>query len=157
MKVVIAGDHAGFPLKEKIKAYLVERGHQVTDVGTFSEDPVDFPDLARALCTEILNDRADRGIMCCGTGVGASIAVNKIPSMRAALCHDTHCAHQCVEHDNANVLCIGHWIVGVKLAEEIVHAFLAATFSENEDCRRRVEKLHALEQWAHEQFSLRNR
>ncbi len=147
MRIVIGGDHAGFQLKTQLIPFLEEMGHHVTDVGAHSEEPVDFPDVARDLCELLLEEKADRGIMCCGTGVGASIACNKIRGIRAALCHDTHCAHQCVEHDNVNVLTMGHWIIGRKLAEEIVTAFMGAVFEDNEDFHRRVAKLSELEEW----------
>ena len=147
MRIVIGGDHAGFPLKTHLIPFIEELGHEVTDVGAFSEEPVDFPDVAKELCELILDGKADRGVMCCGTGVGASIACNKIRGIRAALCHDTHCAHQCVEHDNVNVVALGHWIIGQKLAEEIVTAFIGAEFEDNEDFHRRVAKLDELEEW----------
>ena len=119
MKLVIGSDHAGFPLKAPVIELLRTWGHTVNDVGTYSAAPVDFPDIAKKVCGEILSGRAVRGIMVCGTGVGAAIAGNKIRGIRAALCHDTFCAHQCVEHDDVNLLCLGGWIVGIKLAEEI--------------------------------------
>ena len=145
MKLVIGSDHAGFPLKGPIIELLRSWGHTVNDVGAYSTAPVDFPDIARKVCGEILTGRAQRGIMVCGTGVGAAIAGNKIKGIRAALCHDTFCAHQCVEHDDVNLLCVGAWIIGIKLAEEIVRAFLAARFSTDEEFRRRVKKLEELE------------
>ncbi len=122
LKLVIGSDHAGFPLKGPVLELLRSWGHTVNDVGTYSTAPVDFPDIAKKLCGEILSGRAERGIMVCGTGVGAAIAGNKIHGIRAALCHDTFCAHQCVEHDDVNLLCLGGWIVGIKLAEEILRA-----------------------------------
>jgi ribose 5-phosphate isomerase B len=145
MKLVIGSDHAGFPLKGPIKELLQSWGHSVNDVGAYSTTPVDFPDIAQKVCDEILTGRAQRGIMVCGTGVGAAIAGNKIKGIRAALCHDTFCAHQCVEHDDVNLLCMGAWIIGVKLAEEILRAFLGAQFSSEDDFRRRVKKLDELE------------
>jgi ribose 5-phosphate isomerase B len=146
MKLAVGADHAGFPLKKPVVELLRSWGHTVNDLGTYSADPVDFPDIARKVCDEVLSGRAQRGIMVCGTGVGASIAANKIPNIRAALCHDTFCAHQCVEHDNVNVLCMGAWIVGPKLAEEILTAFLRARFaSTDEDFRRRVRKLEEMD------------
>ena len=145
MKLVIGSDHAGFPLKGPIIELLRSWGHTVNDVGAYSTTPVDFPDIARKVCGEILTGRAQRGIMVCGTGVGAAIAGNKIKGIRAALCHDTFCAHQCVEHDDVNLLCVGAWIIGIKLAEEILRAFLAARFSTDEEFRRRVKKLEELE------------
>ena len=120
-------------------------GHAVNDCGTHSTDPVDFPDIARKVCDEVLAGRAQRGILVCGTGVGACIAGNKVRGIRAALCHDTYSAHQCVEHDNVNLLCMGAWIVGSKVAEEILAAYLNASFSTDEDFRRRVRKLDEME------------
>ncbi len=145
MKLVIGSDHAGFPLKGPIIELLRSWGHSVNDVGCYSTTPVDFPDIARKTCAEILTGRAQRGIMVCGTGVGAAIAGNKIKGIRAALCHDTFCAHQCVEHDDVNLICVGGWIIGIRLAEEILRAFLAARFSTDEEFRRRVRKLEELE------------
>lgn len=147
MRIVIGGDHAGFQLKSHLMSFLKELGHEVTDVGAFDEEPVDFPDVAKELCVLLLDGKADRGIMCCGTGVGASIACNKIRGIRAALCHHTHCAHQCVEHDNVNVVAMGHWIIGQKLSEEIAAVFIEAVFEDSEDVRRRVAKLDELEEW----------
>ncbi len=148
MKLVIGGDHAGFPLKGPVVDFLRMEGHEVEDVGTHSAEPVDFPDIARLVCDRVRGGAADRAIMVCGTGVGACIAANKIPGIRAALCHDTFSAHQCVEHDDVNVLCIGAWIVGIRVVEEILRAFLAAEFSTAEEFRRRVHKLALLEQEA---------
>lgn len=148
MKLAIGGDHAGFPMKGPVIELLERWGHDVTDFGTHSTEPVDFPDIAQTVCDEVRSGRAERGILVCGTGVGACIAGNKIPGIRAALCHDIYSAHQCVEHDNVNLLCLGAQIVGIKLAEEIVQAFLRAEFSTDEDFRRRVEKLGELERRA---------
>ena len=147
MRIVIGGDHAGFPLKSHLIPFLEALGHEVTDVGAVDENPVDFPDVAKALCGPLLDGEADRGSMGCGTGVGAAIACNKIRGIRAALCHDTHCAHQCVEHDDVNVAAMGHWIIGQKLAEEIVTAYIDAVFDDTEDVRRRVAKLSELDEW----------
>jgi ribose 5-phosphate isomerase B len=141
MKVVIGCDHAGFPMKQTVVDHLAGRGHQVIDVGTNTPDPVDFPDIAKALTGAVLDGRAERGIMVCGTGVGASIAANKVPGIRAAVLHDVHCAHQAVEHDDVNVMCIGAKIVGPWLAVDLIDAYLAAEFSTDPDFRRRVEKL----------------
>lgn len=145
MRLAIGSDHAGFPLKGPVIALLKSWGHGVDDRGTYSEAPVDFPDIAQKVCGEILGGRAERGILVCGTGVGACIAGNKVRGIRAALCHDTYSAHQCVEHDDVNLLCIGAWIIGVKVAEEVLRAFLNAKFSDNEDFRRRVRKLGEME------------
>lgn len=148
MKLAIGGDHAGFPLKGPVIDFLRGQGHEVTDFGTHSLEPVDFPDIARLVCDAVQSGVAARGILVCGTGVGASIAANKIRGIRATLCHDTYSAHQCVEHDDVNVLCIGAWIVGIRVAEEILSTFLAAEFSTEEEFRRRVRKLAVLEQEA---------
>jgi ribose 5-phosphate isomerase B len=148
MKLAIGCDHAGFPLKDPVKEFLRAQGHEVEDFGTHSLDPVDFPDIAREVCQAVRSGAAERVLMVCGTGVGACIAANKIPGIRAALCHDTFSAHQCVEHDDVNVLCIGAWIVGIRVAEEILRAFMAAEFSTDEEFRRRVQKLAILEQEA---------
>jgi ribose 5-phosphate isomerase B len=141
MKLVIGSDHAGFPLKGPLMKVLQSWSYTVKDVGSFNPDPVDFPDIAMLLADEIISGRAERGIMVCGTGVGAAIASNKIQGIRAALCHDTYSAHQCVEHDNVNVLCIGAQIIGQSLAEEILINYLKAKFSTEEQFRRRVKKL----------------
>jgi len=146
MRVVVGGDHAGFALKGPVVEALRTWGHDVTDVGTHSSEPVDFPDIARQLCSVIQRGEAERGIMVCGTGVGAAIAANKHPGIRAAVCHDVYSAHQCVEHDDVNVLCLGAQIVGDQLAFDLLRTFLAAEFSTSEEFRRRVAKLADLEQ-----------
>ena len=151
MKLAIGGDHAGFPMKGPIIELLEEEKHTATDFGTHSSAPVDFPDIAAKVCQAVRSGEAERGILVCGTGVGAAIAANKTPGIRAAVCHDVYSAHQCVEHDDVNVICVGAWIVGIKVAEEIIDAFLAAEFSTDPDFRRRVGKLHDLELWAAEQ------
>jgi ribose 5-phosphate isomerase B len=140
-KLVIGSDHAGFPLKGPLVKILQSWNYSIKDVGSFNPDPVDFPDIALLLADEIISGRAEKGIMVCGTGVGAAIACNKIQGIRAALCHDTYSAHQCVEHDNVNVICIGAQIIGQSIAEEILSNFLNAKFSTEEQFRRRVEKL----------------
>ncbi|HEY2020840.1 ribose 5-phosphate isomerase B [Paraburkholderia sp.] len=145
MRIVVGSDHAGWPLKSAVIGHIRSLGHEVIDVGGFSDTPVDFPDIAQLLTSEVLAGRAERGIMVCGTGVGASIAANKIKGIRAAVCHDVHSAHQSVEHDDVNVMCLGAQIVGAWLATDLIDAFLAAQFSNDEDFRRRVEKLNALE------------
>lgn len=145
MKLVIGGDHAGYPLKSKVVQVLRSWGHDVMDVGCYSEEPVDFPDIAAELCDKILTGQAERGIMICGTGVGASIAANKFPGIRAALCHDVYCAHQAVEHDDANVMCLGAWVVGEKLAYDLIQTYLNAEPSSEEHFRRRVAKLGQIE------------
>ena len=145
MKIAIGGDHAGFPMKGPIFDFLASAGHEVTDFGTLTGEPVDFPDISRTVCDEVRQGRAERGILICGTGVGAAIAGNKIPGIRAAVAHDIYSAHQCVEHDDVNLLAIGAQILGINVAQEIVTAFLAATFSTDPDFRRRVAKLHDME------------
>ena len=145
MRLVIGGDHAGFPLKGPVVETLRSWGHEVTDVGTDSTDPVDFPDIAQLVCEAVREGDAERGIMVCGTGVGACIAANKFRGIRAALCHDVYSAHQSVEHDDVNVLCIGAQIVGDKLAFDLLRAYLEAEHSPDEEFRRRVAKLAELE------------
>ena len=145
MRLVVGGDHAGFPLKGPVVETLRSWGHDVTDVGTDSTDPVDFPDIAELVCETVRKGDAERGIMVCGTGVGAAIAANKFRGIRAALCHDVYSAHQSVEHDDVNVLCIGAQIVGDKLAFDLLRAFLEAEHSPDEEFRRRVAKLTELE------------
>ena len=152
MKLVVGGDHAGFPLKGPLVSWLRAQGHDVTDHGTHSPDPVDFPDIARVVTNDIRQGKAERAIMVCGTGVGAAIAGNKTPGIRAAVCHDAYSAHQCVEHDDVNLLCIGAQIVGDKLAQEIITSFLRAEFSTSEEFRRRVAKLHELERRSAEEI-----
>ncbi|MBV8650827.1 MAG: ribose 5-phosphate isomerase B [Alphaproteobacteria bacterium] len=146
MKLVIGSDHAGFPLKEQIIEHISSLGHEVTDIGSFTPDPVDFPDIAKALCAAVTSGKAERGMMVCGTGVGASIAANKIRGIRAAVCHDVHSAHQSVEHDDVNVMCIGAQIVGPWLVRDLVGAFLDARFEPTEDYKRRVAKLRQMEE-----------
>jgi ribose 5-phosphate isomerase B len=145
MRVVVGGDHAGFSLKGRVIEALRASGHEVIDVGTHSTEPVDFPDIARDLCSRIRRGEAERGVMVCGTGVGAAIAANKHAGIRAAVCHDVYSAHQCVEHDNVNVLCLGAQIVGDQLAFDLLRTYLAAEFSTSEEFRRRVAKLAELE------------
>ncbi|MGH3368058.1 MAG: RpiB/LacA/LacB family sugar-phosphate isomerase [Nocardioidaceae bacterium] len=145
MRITLGNDHCGFGLKDHVKGVLDQMGVEARDVGTFSTDPVDFPDIARLVCEPVRDGEVDRGVLLCGTGVGACIAANKIPGIRAALCHDTFCAHQCVEHDDVNVLCMGAWIVGPIVAGDVLRNFLGATFSTDESFRRRVAKLHEME------------
>ena len=146
MRLVIGSDHAGWPLKQTVIDHIKSLGHEVVDVGSYDDKPVDFPDIARAVAQKVTSGEAARGIMVCGTGVGASIAANKMKGIRAAVCHDVHSAHQSVEHDDVNVMCIGAQIVGPWLAADLVTAYLQARFeSEDADFRRRVEKLHAMD------------
>ncbi len=145
MRIAIGSDHAGFDLKEEVKAFLVEKDHEVLDVGTYSKDPVDYPDYAEAVAAALREYRAERGIILCGSGVGASMAANRIPGIRAGLCHDTYSAHQGVEHDDMNVLVLGGRVVGIELARELIHAFVNANFSGEGRHLRRLAKMTALE------------
>ena len=145
MIIAVGFDHAGFPLKARVVRELEQAGHGVVDCGGFDTTPSDYPDFARAVGTAVVEGRAERGVLVCGSGVGASVAANKIPGVRAALCHDTFSARQGVEDDDLNVLCLGARIVGAELAAECLRAFLAARFSNAERHRRRVAKIHALE------------
>jgi RpiB/LacA/LacB family sugar-phosphate isomerase len=145
MRIAIGADHAGFVLKQKLGDYLRELGHEVTDTGTVNTDPVDYPDYADAVGKLILEARVDRGVLICGSGVGASVAANKLPGIRAAVCHDTYSARQGVEHDDMNILVLGARIIGEELARELVRNFLAAKFTAEERHLRRVAKINALE------------
>jgi ribose 5-phosphate isomerase B len=146
MRLALASDHAGLDLKEELAAFLGGLGHTVENLGTHSKDPSDYPDAARAVAAALTQGRAERGIIVCGSGAGVSIAANKVPGIRAAVCHDTYTAHQAVEHDDMNVLCLGSRVVGGALATEIVMAFLNARFSNEPRHRRRLDKLIAIEQ-----------
>ncbi|MDQ6832274.1 MAG: RpiB/LacA/LacB family sugar-phosphate isomerase [Chloroflexota bacterium] len=145
MRIVVGSDHAGFALKEPLMRALKEWGHEVEDIGGYSTAEVDFPDIAGRLCATILAGRAERGVMVCGTGIGACMAANKVPGIRAALCHDVHSAHQCVEHDHANVCCLGAQIVGEWLALDLLRAYLDARPSTEEHFLRRLAKLAEME------------
>jgi RpiB/LacA/LacB family sugar-phosphate isomerase len=147
MKIVVGSDHAGFELKEQVAAFVRELGHEVIDVGTDNgTDAVDYPDYAESVCKAIMNNQAERGILICGSGVGASVAANKLPGISAGLCHDTYAAHQGVEHDDMNVLVLGGRIIGPELARELVKAYLSAHFTNEARHRRRLEKTRALEE-----------
>jgi ribose 5-phosphate isomerase B len=148
--LAVGGDHAGFPLKGPLIEFLRSLGHAVVDCGSYDPAPVDFPDITWAVCESVRSGRAARGILVCGTGVGACIAANKIPGIRASVCHDVYSAHQCVEHDDVNVVCVGAQVIGQKVAEDCLRAFLAAEFSTDEQFRRRVAKLGELERRARE-------
>ncbi len=145
MRIVVGADHRGYQLKDEIAAALRRDGHEVLDVGTNSDQSVDYPDYARAIGEAITDGRAERGVLVCGSGVGASIAANKVHGVRACLCHDTYSAHQGVEHDDMNVLCMGARIIGIELARELVTAFLNARFTGEERHQRRLGKLLAIE------------
>jgi ribose 5-phosphate isomerase B len=145
MRIALGCDHAGFPMKAQVLEVIRDLGHEVEDLGTHTPEPVDFPDIARAVCDRVAAGAAARGMLVCGTGVGASIAANKRRGIRAAVCHDVHSAHQSVEHDDVNVMCVGAQIVGPWLARDLVRAFLEARFDATEDHRRRVAKLAEFE------------
>ena len=145
MRIAIGGDHAGVELKKSLIPFLREMGFQVVDVGAFSSEPVDYPDFAEAVGLSLLNHQADRGILLCCSGVGASVAATKLPGIRAGLCHDTYSAHQGVEHDDMNILVLGACVIGLELAKELVRAFVAAKFTGEERHKRRLEKISALE------------
>ncbi|MGC1404270.1 MAG: ribose 5-phosphate isomerase B [Thermodesulfobacteriota bacterium] len=145
MRIAIASDHAGFEMKQGLVLLLEKLGHEVTDLGTRNQDPVDYPDYAEAIGLAIHQGRADRGVLICGSGVGASVAANKIRGIRAGLCHDTYSAHQGVEHDDINVLVLGSRVIGSELAAELVRTFLMAGFTGEERHLRRLSKVQALE------------
>ena len=145
MRVAFGSDHAGFDLKNMLVPAAAALGHEIVDVGAFDSSPSDYPDFAEAVGRAILDGRADRGVLICGSGVGASVAANKLRGIRAGLCHDTYSAHQGVEHDDMNVLVMGSRVIGPELARELVRAFLGAKFSGEERHRRRVAKVVALE------------
>ncbi len=145
MRLAFASDHAGFLLKKALLDWLKDSGHELIDLGTYDTQPVDYPDYAEKLGLKLLEGAADRGVLVCGSGVGASVAANKIPGIRAGLCHDTYSAHQGVEHDDMNVLALGARVIGIELAKELVRAFLGAQFSSEERHHRRVGKIKALE------------
>jgi ribose 5-phosphate isomerase B len=145
MRVAIGSDHAGFEMKRQLAEELRRQGHEVADLGTASPEPADYPDFAEAVGNAVRDGRAERGILICGSGVGASVAANKLPGVRAGLCHDTYSAHQGVEHDDVNVLVLGARVIGIALAREVALAFLGARFSDEERHRRRLDKVKALE------------
>ena len=145
MRIAISADHAGYHLKQELAAALAKQGHDILDLGTHSTDPVDYPDCAEAVAGAVTSGRAGRGIIVCGSGAGVSIAVNKFPGIRAAVIHDCYTAHQAVEHDDMNVLCLGARVIGAALAADIVQTFLAAAFSGEERHQRRLNKILAIE------------
>jgi ribose 5-phosphate isomerase B len=145
MKIAVGSDHAGFPLKGKVLDILRSKGHEITDYGSYDLNPVDFPDIAKKVCAAILDKSCERGIMFCGTGVGACIACNKISGIRASVCHDIYTAHQCVEHDDVQVIAMGGQIIGHTVALELIDLFLEARFSTSEEFRRRVKKLEEMD------------
>lgn len=146
MKLVIAADHAGFPLKEEVRGYLERLGHEVVDLGAYNSEPSDYPDFAEAVGKALAAGRAERGILICGSGVGVNVAANKMPGVRASMCHDTYSAHQGVEHDDMNVLVMGARIIGSALAFDLVSAYLNARFQKQEErFVRRLNKVKAIE------------
>ena len=146
MRIAFSADHAGYLLKDELAAKLAGQGYEIVDLGTNTAAPVDYPDSAEAVAACLTADHADRGIIVCGSGAGVSIAANKFPGIRAAVCHDTYTAHQAVEHDDMNVLCLGSRVIGASLAQDIVTAFLGATFSGESRHLRRLEKVNSFEQ-----------
>lgn len=146
MKITIGSDHAGFALKRVLIDHLQKSSHQLTDVGTDSTEPVDYPDYAEAVARGVLHGGTERGILICGSGVGASVAANKIPGIRAGLCHDSYSAHQGVEHDNLNILVLGARVVADELAKDLCTIFLNARFTGEDRHQRRLAKIQAIEQ-----------
>ena len=146
MQIAIGADHAGFSLKEQLKPWLESAGHQIVDLGAYDMDPGDdYPDFAAAVARAIQAGQAERGIICCGSGVGASITANKVSGVRAGLCHDTYSSHQGVEHDDMNVICLGARIIGLDLSKEIVASFIGASFMPEPRFQRRLDKLIQVE------------
>jgi len=145
MRIAVGADHAGYPLKVEVVRFLEEQGHEVTDLGTHSTDPVDFPMYARQVGQAVQLGKADRGVLVCGSGVGACVAANKLRGIRAALCHDTYTAHQGVEHDDVNVLCLGGRVVGPALAYDIVRSWLTARYIGTGRHKRRVDQILEIE------------
>ena len=145
MKIAVAADHAGFPLKDLAIETVTSEGHEPVDLGTWSTEAVDYPDTARAAAEAIRDGRAERAVIVCGSGAGICAAACKFPGIRAAVAHDTYSAHQCVEHDDVNIVCLGGRVIGTALAEEIIRVFLRAQFSGEERHLRRLGKIEAIE------------
>jgi ribose 5-phosphate isomerase B len=145
MTIACAFDHAGFPLKPLVLETVAALGHEAIDLGTNSTDPVDYPDIARAGCEAVLDGRAERAVVVCGSGAGVAVAACKFPGIRATCAHDTYTAHQCVEHDDVNVLCLGARVIGPALAADVIGAYLGAQFSGEERHVRRLGKIAAIE------------
>jgi ribose 5-phosphate isomerase B len=145
MKVACAFDHAGFPLKQLVMVTVAEPGHVVIDLGTNSPEPVDYPDVARAAAEAVRSGEAERAVVVCGSGAGVAVAACKVPGIRATCAHDTYTAHQCVEHDDVNVLCLGARVIGPQLAADVIRVFLAASFTGEERHARRLGKIAAIE------------
>ncbi|MEO7329809.1 MAG: ribose 5-phosphate isomerase B [Minicystis sp.] len=145
MRVAIGCDHGGFELKRDLTAFLAQEGHEVLDLGTDGSAPVDYPAYAEAVGNAVLSGKAERGVLLCGSGVGASVAANKLPGIRAGLCHDSYSAHQGVEHDDMNILVMGGLVVGREVARELVHIFLTARYTGEERHQRRIDEIGDLE------------
>lgn len=145
MRIALGADHAGYALKETLARWLAESGHAVYDLGAHNTDPVDYPDYAASVSHAVLDGRADRGIVVCGSGAGACVAANKLNGIRASVAHDVYTAHQMVEHDDVNVLCLGSRVIGESVAKDLVEAFLNAKFSREDRHVRRLDKIRALE------------
>jgi RpiB/LacA/LacB family sugar-phosphate isomerase len=145
MRIAVASDHAGFHIKVDVASALRAAGHEVDDLGTYDEAPVDYPDFAEKIGAAIVDQTAERGVLVCGSGVGASVAANKIPGVRAGLCHDTYSAHQGVEHDDMNVLVLGGRVIGTEVAKELARTFVSARYTHEERHERRLAKVRAIE------------
>jgi ribose 5-phosphate isomerase B len=148
MRIAVAADHGGFSLKAPLVQMLLQAGHEVADLGAHSDERSDYPDFSKAVGEALQQDKADRGIVICGSGVGACVAANKMRGIRACVCHDTYSAHQGVEHDDMNVLVLGARVIGVELAYDIVRAFLGATFNNGDRYIARLKKIEAMERGA---------
>ena len=149
MKIAVAADHAGFPLKDLAIETVTDEGHEAVDLGTWSTDPVDYPDTARAAAEAVRDGRAERAVIVCGSGAGVAVAACKVPGIRAACAHDTYTAHQCVEHDDCNVLCLGARVIGPALAADVIRSFAGAAFTGEERHVRRLAKIAAMErEWS---------
>ena len=146
MRVAVAADHAGFELKQHLAKFLADEGHSVFDLGTHDTEPVDYPDTALAASRAVIDGRVGRAVLICGSGAGACVAANKVRGIRAATAHDAYTAHQMVEHDDVNILCLGSRVIGPSLAEDLTRTFLAAEFTGEERHQRRLSKIKALEE-----------
>ncbi len=145
MKIACAFDHAGFPLKTMVVETVTEAGHEVVDLGTWSTDPVDYPDTARMAAEAVRNGDAERSVLVCGSGAGVAVAACKFPGVRAVVAHDTYTAHQAVEHDDCNILCLGGRVIGPALAADIIRAYLGAAFTGEDRHKRRLAKIDGIE------------
>jgi ribose 5-phosphate isomerase B len=145
MRIAVGADHAGFEMKRDLAGYLAKSGHEILDIGAFTAAPVDYPDIAEGVAQAVRNGQSDRGIIVCGSGVGAAIAACKFPGIRASVCHDTYSARQAVEHDDMNVLCLGSRVIGIELARVLADAFLSASFSGDQRHINRLAKIDAIE------------